>query len=246
MHLAILMANTDESNFAAAHPRDGAKFTALIQSVRPDWTTEVFAVKDGRFPADLSTFDGVMITGSPASVHDSDPWVADLLHLIRRMVAARLPLFGACFGHQAIALALGGQVGPNPGGWVFGRIEIQATDPAPWMDPLPPQAGVYAAHVEQVTALPAGARILSASPDCPVGGFAIGGHVYTTQYHPEMTPAFIAALVEHLKDDKPAEVIARARASLDRPADTRPFAETIARFFEQAREQARAQAMTQG
>ena len=238
MHLAILMANTDESAFAQAHPKDGAKFTALLQSVRPDWTTQVFAVKDGDFPTDLAAFDGVMITGSPASVHDPDPWVEDLLALIRHVVAARQPLFGACFGHQAIALALGGQVGPNPGGWVFGRTQTQVTTPAPWMVPLPPQTGLYAAHVEQVTALPADARILTTSPECPVGGFAMGAHVYTTQYHPEMTPAFIAALIDHLADDKPAEVITRARASLTKPADTQPFAESIARFFEQAKAKA--------
>lgn len=238
MHLAILMANTDESAFAAAHPRDGAKFSALIRSVRPDWTCRVFAVKDREFPEDISAFDGVMITGSPASVHDPDPWIADLLALIRDIVAARLPLFGACFGHQAIALALGGQVGRNPGGWVFGRTETRITDPAPWMDPLPQVTGLYAAHVEQVTAMPAQARALTASAECPIGGLAIGSHVYTTQYHPEMTPGFIAALIEHLADDKPADVISRARASLALPADTRPFAESIARFFEQAKAKA--------
>lgn len=234
MHLAILMANTDESDFAAAHPKDGAKFTALIQSIRPDWTTQVFTVKDGAFPTDLSSFDGAMITGSPASVHDPDPWIADLLTLIRQMTAARLPLFGACFGHQAIALALGGQVGPNPGGWVFGRTETHVTTPAPWMHPLPDTTALYAAHVEQVTAMPEQACALTTSPECPIGGFAIGNHIYTTQYHPEMTPGFIAALIEHLADDKPADVITRARASLAKPADTQPFAESIARFFEQA------------
>jgi GMP synthase-like glutamine amidotransferase len=237
MHLAILMANTDESDFADCHPRDGAKFTTLIQSVRPDWTTQVFAVKDGEFPADLTVFDGAMITGSPASVHDPDPWIADLLTLIREMNAAHLPLFGACFGHQAIALALGGQVGPNPGGWVFGRTETRITTPAPWMRILPATTALFAAHCEQVTAMPAQARALTTSPECPVGGFAIGTHVYTTQYHPEMSPGFIAALIEHLKDDKPAEVIARARASLAKPADSEPFADSIARFFEQAKAQ---------
>jgi GMP synthase-like glutamine amidotransferase len=237
MHLAILMANTDESDFADCHPRDGAKFTTLIQSVRPDWTTQVFAVKDGEFPADLTAFDGAMITGSPASVHDPHPWIADLLTLIREMNAAHLPLFGACFGHQAIALALGGQVGPNPGGWVFGRTETRITEPAPWMSTLPATTALYAAHCEQVTAMPAQARALTTSPECPVGGFAIGTHVYTTQYHPEMSPGFIAALIEHLKDDKPAEVIARARASLAKPADSEPFADSIARFFEQAKAQ---------
>jgi GMP synthase-like glutamine amidotransferase len=237
MHLAILMANTDDSDFADAHPKDGAKFTALIHSVRPDWTTQVFAVKDGDFPTDLTALDGVMITGSPASVHDQDPWIADLLTLIRDMTAARLPIFGACFGHQAIALALGGQVGLNPGGWVFGRTQTQITTPAPWMTTLPETTALYAAHVEQVTAMPPQARTLTTSPACPVGGFAIGNHIYTTQYHPEMTPVFIAALIDHLAADKPAEVITRARASLTGPADTQPFAESIARFFEQAQKQ---------
>jgi GMP synthase-like glutamine amidotransferase len=235
MHLAILMANTDESDFADQHPRDGAKFTALIQSVRSDWTTRVFAVKDGDFPDDLTPFDGAIITGSPASVHDPDPWIADLLALIRRMVSAQLPLFGACFGHQAIALALGGQVGPNPGGWVLGRTDTHLTDPAPWMEGLPATTSLYAAHVEQVTALPAQARALTTSPECPVGGFAMGRHVFTTQYHPEMSPGFIAALIDHLAPAKPAAVIARARASLSKPADTQPFAQAIARFFEQAK-----------
>jgi GMP synthase-like glutamine amidotransferase len=235
MHLAILMANTDESDFAAAHPGDGAKFTALIQSVRPGWTARVFAVKDGIFPTDLAAFDGALITGSPASVHDPDPWIADLLTLIRQMTVARLPLFGACFGHQAIALALGGQVGPNPGGWVLGRIETHVTAPAPWMQSLPEHTGLYAAHMEQVTRPPAQARILTTSPECPIGGFAIGRHVFTTQYHPEMSPGFIAALIDHLAPAKPAAVIARARASLSKPADTQPFAQAIARFFEQAK-----------
>lgn len=234
MHLAILMANTDESDFADRHPRDGAKFTALIQSARPDWTTQVFAVKDGDFPADLGPFDGAIITGSPASVHDPDPWIADLLALIRRMAAMRMPLFGACFGHQAIARALGGQVGPNPGGWVLGRTQTQRIDTAPWMDPLPATTALYAAHCEQVTTLPDHARPLTTSPECPVGGFAIGRHVFTTQYHPEMSAHFIAALIDHLAPAKPADVITRARASLTGPADTDPFAESIARFFEQA------------
>lgn len=237
MHLAILMANTDTSAFADAHPKDGAKFTALIHSVRPDWTTQVFAFKDGECPTDLTAFDGAMITGSPASVHDPDPWIADLLTLIRQMTAMQIPLFGACFGHQAIALALGGQVGPNPGGWVFGRTETHLTTPAAWMTPLPATTSLYAAHVEQVTAMPEQARTLTTSPECPIGGFAIGNHIYTTQYHPEMSPGFIAALIDHLAADKPAEVITRARASLARPADTRPFAESIARFFEQAKAQ---------
>ena len=68
MHLALLMTNTDESDFAQDHPRDGEKFTTLVHLVRPDWRVEVFNVKDGVFPGDITDFDGVMITGSPSSV----------------------------------------------------------------------------------------------------------------------------------------------------------------------------------
>jgi len=234
MHLAILMTNTDESAFAQAHPKDGEKFAALIHAVRPDWTCEVFAVKDGAFPDDFAAFDGVMITGSPASVHENEPWIGRLVGTIREIVANGIPLFGACFGHQAIALALGGKVETNPGGWVFGLTRADVVDPAPWMTPLGPELRQYGAHIEQVTEPPANARVLIGSAACPVGGFAIGDRVYTTQNHPEMAPDFIAALVEEYAQKLPAGIAENARASLSEKADYETFAETIACFFEQA------------
>ncbi len=234
MHLAILMTNTDESAFAQAHPKDGEKFAALINAVRPDWSCDVFSVKDGVFPDDLAAFEGVMVTGSPASVHDDEPWIGRLLDLIREIVATGVPLFGACFGHQAIAMALGGKVETNPGGWIFGLTRADVVDPAPWMTPLGPQLAQYGAHIEQVTEPPAGARILIGSAACPVGGFAIGGRVYTTQNHPEMSADFAAALIEEYAGKLPEEVVGQARASLSARADYEEFAETVARFFEQA------------
>ena len=47
--------------------------------------------------------------------------------LIRRLVNEDRPLFGACFGHQAIAKALGGAVCDNPGPFVLGVVETRAT-----------------------------------------------------------------------------------------------------------------------
>ena len=63
MKIAILMTNTDESDFAQRHPKDGEKFADFIQLVRPEWETVVFSVKDGNFPSDITEFDGFMITG---------------------------------------------------------------------------------------------------------------------------------------------------------------------------------------
>lgn len=223
MHIALLMTNTDESEFAQARPKDGEKFTTMIQSVRPDWTVTVFPVKDGVFPPEGAKFDGWMIGGSPASVHDSDPWVGQLFALIRRLVAEGQPMFGACFGHQAIATALGGHVARNPGGWVFGLVETEIEGVA---------LKLYGSHVEQVVDLPPGAVLLGSTPGCPVGSFAIPGRVMTTQYHPEMSHGFIGDLVEEYAEELPPQVVARARSSLAEQADSAVIAERIARFFE--------------
>lgn len=233
MHIAILVTNTDTSAFAARFPDDGAKFSALLGDRRPKWQFSVFAVYKGIFPESLDDFDGIVVTGSPASVHDKDTWINALLELLRRAVTRKLPVFGACFGHQALAMALGGMVEKNPTGWVFGRVETEVGNPAPWQ--AGGKLGVYAAHTEQVTRPPAGAIVLSDAPDCPIASFAIGDHVFTTQYHPEMTHDFIVALIEKVADGLGQKAAARARASLKRPADTARMATEIVQFFEMPR-----------
>ena len=232
MRIGILMTNTDESAFADAHPRDGEKWRALLAPLVPDWSFPVYAVKDGEFPDHVDGHDGFIITGSPASVNDLAPWLDRLFVLIREAVARKMPLFGACFGHQAIALALGGAVEANPGGWVFGTTETEVTDPAAWMEPGPLRQ--YAAHVEQVTRPPEGAALVMGNAACPVGGFTLGTSVFTTQYHPEITHDFMTALVEEYGPKLPAEVAEVARASLAQRAETARVAGWIVAFFRQA------------
>jgi GMP synthase-like glutamine amidotransferase len=222
MHIAILETNTDKSAFARAHPRDGDKWRALLQVLRPEWQFTAFAVAKGEFPPERSLFDGWIIGGSPASVHDTDDWVAQLMALIRDLAAQGQPMFGACFGHQAIAVALGGMVGKNPGGWKLGLADMQGG----------PVARQYAAHTEQVLFLPPTARAMAHSAHCPLASFAIGQTILTTQYHPEMTHEFISGLIDHLASEVSADVIAVARQSLRDPADTDASARQIVAFFE--------------
>lgn len=226
MRLAILMANTDESAFAKRHPDDGEKFTTLIQRARPDWAFDVFFVKDGIFPDSLD-FDGFLITGSPASVHDKSPWIPKLESLVRDIHARNLPIFGACFGHQVIAKALGASVESNPQGWVLGRIDthLDANDA-----PTP----LYAAHKEQVVQLPEGAKTVATTPGCAIAGFAIGSHILTTQYHPEMTQAFVAALLEAFEDDIGTQTTRKAATTLTVEPDRDALADWIVHFFENA------------
>lgn len=211
VHLATLIANTDRSDFAARHPGDAEKFQTLIQTRRPDWQVSSFDLPSGDFPADLADFDGFIIGGSLASVKDADPWIVRLMQAIPRIVALNRPLFGTCFGHQAIAKAVGGAVGPNPGGWVFGVTQTEVRARAPWMPDQPGPVRLNAAHSEQVTRLPPGAELIGGNRACPVGFFRVGSGVFATQYHPEFTDAFVAAPVDHYAGELPPAVAKGAR-----------------------------------
>ena len=107
-------------------------------------------------------------------------------------------------------MALGGAVGQNLGGWVFGlTATVMVGGPV----------RLYAAHSEQVLRLPDGAQVLGGNAECAIGAYGIGGKVLCTQYHPEMTPKFAAALVQEYRPKLPAKVGAAAKASLSQSAD---------------------------
>ncbi|MBP0485084.1 type 1 glutamine amidotransferase [Sagittula salina] len=234
MHIAILVTNTDFSAFASARPDDGEKFATLLGTVRPDWRFSPFWVCKGEFPADPARFDGLLITGSPASVTEDAPWMLRLMDVVRAAIARRQKLYGACFGHQLISRTLGAGIIRNPQGWGHGLLRVRRAAPMPWAygsNSIP----VYGSHIEQVAAAPAGTRTVYTGEGLPVAGLAMGDHLYTLQHHPEMTHRFICDLVEEYADVVGTEVTARARASLHEPADHGFLGEEIARFYEWGR-----------
>jgi GMP synthase-like glutamine amidotransferase len=233
LRLAVLLTNNDTSAFAAYFPNDGQKVVQLLQPLRPNWSFEVVPVKDGVLPASPEAFDGYVITGSPASVNDDHlPWVGQLLDFIRAVDAVRQPLIGLCFGHQAVARALGGQVARNAPGWGLGTAPTHWTTTPAWMQPSQATTTLMAAHNEQVTRMPEGAVCLGGSDFCPIGSMQIGQHIWTTQFHPEMPLVFMKALLGFLADKLDADTMARAHASLNNAADVPLFGQWMAQFFD--------------
>lgn len=236
MKIAILLTDIDVSDFANQFPDDVQKVVSLMQPVVPDWSFRGYPVRDGIFPADILSYDGLIITGSPASVHDDRPWIGTLLELIRKAHRARLATVGICFGHQAIALALGGEVGRNPRGWGLGTVTTEFLVQKPWMKPRLQTIRFWRWHNEVVTRLPEGAEILGRDPLADISAFGIGRHILATQHHPEITEDYMRAMLDQLEGEVDHAVLDGARRTSDLGAEGNLFALWMARFFEQAQD----------
>jgi GMP synthase-like glutamine amidotransferase len=121
--------------------------------------------------------------GSQYKPTDTAPaWVPEELETLRRAIAADVPVLGLCFGGQALAVALGGEMrvaDPAEVGWLGVEThEPEWVAPGPWLQ----------FHWDAFT-LPPGATELARTPS-GVAAFRLGRHL-GTQFHPEVTPEIV-------------------------------------------------------
>lgn len=232
--IAILNTNTDRSAFAARFPDDGHKVIAGLEPLRPDWQFDVWQASDGVFPPEPAAYQGWVLTGSVASVNAGEPWMLRLADTVRLLHQRRVPLAGLCFGHQMVAHALGGGVGPSPGGWRIGTALTHYAVQLPFMQPEQASLNLYAAHEEQVLQPPPGARVLGGDAFAPHAALALGDHIFTSQYHPELSGEFMRALLDEYAGEWSPDLAAQARAQVEQPVDAALFMRWLAQFLEQS------------
>ncbi len=155
---------------------------------------------------------GIIVTGSPASANDPDPWVTKSEDFLKRAADQSVPIYGICFGHQHVAHAFGGRIDKNPYGWELGTVTVSLTPDGqrnPLFSTVPESFLAQQSHGEIVTALPPGATALAHNASCPYQAFSLETHIWGTQFHPEFTPAIMEGLIASLGAVLPPESFPR-------------------------------------
>jgi len=132
---------------------------------------------------------GIILSGSPHSVHAAGgPVAPDIVW------QSKLPVFGICYGQQAMCHQLGGKVEPHEHR-EFGRAELEVTEHCDLFDGFWTKGTkdqVWMSHGDRVTAIPPGFRVVGVSRGAPFAAIADESrHYYGVQFHPEVvhTPA---------------------------------------------------------
>lgn len=179
----------------------------------------------------LDGYDALWVMGGPMDVwqEEQHPWLAEEKAFIREAVAERgLPFLGLCLGHQLLAEALGGSVGPSDAPEI-GVMDVQLTEAGATgvlFDGLPEMFQTLQWHSAEVTQMPAGAACLATSPACAVQAMKWETRAFSAQFHLEVEadtvenwaqiPEYRAALEKALGPDGVAVMRQAVSQSLDK------------------------------
>lgn len=207
-------------------------FRGRFAAVAPDITLRTYDVINGELPATTDECDGYITSGSRHSAYDPILWIESLGDFIQRLYADNVTFVGICFGHQLMAHVLGGTTEKSDRGWGVGVKRVEIEQNCSWMSPaLPDGYALQLTHQDQVTQLPPNSKRLGGNAHCPNSIMMIGDHFLGIQAHPEMTAAYVRALVES-RVERIGKVSAEAAlASLSIPTDELVVFQWIANFF---------------
>ncbi len=165
-HIGILDFGGQYAHLIARRTRELGVFSRIYQ---PD-----------EFAGEEPGLLGVILSGSPESVGTDS---LGLVHLEKLNV----PVLGLCFGHQLMAMQLGGKTARGGTG-EYGACGVEVDLDCPLFQGLQEDQTVWMSHRDEVTRLPAGFRPIASSSELVIAGFQSSDNRYFgLQFHPEVS-----------------------------------------------------------
>ncbi len=133
---------------------------------------------------------GVILSGSPYSVHDPEAFKVDLSQFV-----GKVPVLGICYGAQFISNTLGGKV-EKADSREYGRANLETVDTTnPLFKGFDQHSQVWMSHGDTITAIPDGFEVIGSTKDVknaafwspsPLGEGRGEASIWAVQFHPEV------------------------------------------------------------
>lgn len=160
----------------------GSQTTQLIGRRVRELDTFCEIIPYNKFPNDDESVIGVILSGSPYSVHDKSAFKCDLNQFL-----GKYPVLGICYGAQLIANENGGNVEPADSR-EYGRanlLTIDATNPI--FKGFENDSQVWMSHGDTITSLPNNCHVTASTADVKYAAYASDKYpLWAVQFHPEV------------------------------------------------------------
>ena len=144
----------------------GSQTTQLIGRRVRELDTFCEILPYNKFPKDDPSVIGVILSGSPYSVHDPEAFKVDLSQFI-----GRLPVLGICYGAQFLSHTLGGKV-EKTDSREYGRAHLESIDlNNPLFKGFETGSQVWMSHGDTITAIPEGFQVIGSTKDVKNAAF---------------------------------------------------------------------------
>jgi GMP synthase (glutamine-hydrolysing) len=168
----------------------GSQTTQLIGRRVRELDTFCEILPYNKFPKDDPSVIGVILSGSPFSVHDPEAFQVDLSQFV-----GRIPVLGICYGAQYLSHSLGGRV-EKADSREYGRAHLETVDLSnPLFKGFEKGSQVWMSHGDTITAIPEGFQVIASTKDvtnaafycpAPLGEGQGDVPVWAVQFHPEV------------------------------------------------------------
>jgi GMP synthase (glutamine-hydrolysing) len=170
----------------------GSQTTQLIGRRVRELDTFCEIMPYNKFPKDDPSVIGVILSGSPYSVHDPEAFRVDLSQFV-----GRIPVLGICYGAQFISHTLGGKV-EKADSREYGRANLETINlDNPLFKGFEKGSQVWMSHGDTITAIPEGFEVIGSTKDVKNAAFwsaqsnlsPLTSHLsplFAVQFHPEV------------------------------------------------------------
>jgi len=135
-----------------------------------------------RFPADDADVKGVILSGSPFSVNDSEAFKPNMA-----AIRGKYPVLGICYGAQYLAWLSGGKVEKGDSR-EYGRAMLTPTvKNDPLFRNIKDNSQVWMSHGDTITVIPTNFEVVATTGDVAVAAYKINSEpTWGVQFHPEV------------------------------------------------------------